>query len=180
MEWVRLTRRGYAAVLQMADDDILLAALQERSVWAGERVSVDAPYVAWLRVQQRLISHCFGPTGGKRAEVPGKYVTALRSITKALNFIDTHPALSGKGALGWWALIIPAWGDGDDRYQPLPRAGKMFVNLTPVWDAAGNGQRVTRWIPLPGSRIDEARHLLLSGHPVPLGGNPHLHGATAE
>ena len=145
MEWVRLTRRGYAAVLEMTGDDPELPC----ALWFGERVDVKASYDYWLRIQSRLIDHSFGPHGGKRAEVAGRYVLALRSITKALNFIDTHPALIGKGAIGWWALEIPAWGDGDDAYTPYLRPNKMSVLLSPVWETARNGQRVTKWLPLP-------------------------------
>lgn len=167
MEWVRLTRRGYHAVLEMAGGDPhLVEALSQNVRHVGERVDVMAPYVCWSRIQARLIDHTFGPHGGKRAEVAARYVLALRSITKALNFIDTHPALIGKAAIGWWGLEIPAWGDGDDAYTPHPRPGKMFVVLSPVWDTARNGQRATRWLPLPGVAVHETIHLLLGGHPV--------------
>lgn len=165
--WIRLTKRGFLACQQVATGLTLAVLIQDTRI-VGERIDVNAPYACWLNVQQALIDHTFGPLGGKKAEVPARFVLALKTITKALNFIDTHPALSGKAALGWHGLKILAWGDGDDDYTPYPRPGKMFVTLSPVWDKARNGQRVTRWLPLPNGQttIEQDVHLLLSGHPV--------------
>ena len=180
--WVRLTRRGCQAA-QSVVSGLTLQLLQADALFVGERVDVNAPYACWLNVQQALIAHVFGPQGGKRAEVPARFVLALKTITKALNFIDTHPALSGKAAMGWHGLEIPAWGNGDDDYTPYPRPGKMFVTLSPVWDKARNGGRVTRWLPLPNRQtpVHEDVHLLLSGHPVtPRAGNPDFGVAAAE
>lgn len=162
--WVRLTRGGYRIVCDVAPDDDHLDALREHVVVTGERVDVDAPYVCWFNVQKRLIDYCFGPLGGKRREIPGRAVTALKRITMELNFIDTHPALIERGVLGWHGIVIPAWGDSTP-YSPQPMPG-MFRELTPVWDKTRKGERLTRWLPLNGDPVHEHVHLLLSTHPV--------------
>lgn len=165
---VKLTKRGYTAACEMVGHDghTLVALTAHASIRQGvERVWVSAPYVAWRNAQQDLIVHCYGPQGGKRAEVAGRYVTALKSITKDLNYIDTHPAMSGKGALGLWGLTIPAWSNGET-FSAYPQPGERFIILTPVWERAKDGRPLTRWEALDGDALHENIHLLLCRQPV--------------
>lgn len=163
--FVRLTKRGFAACQTVVDGFTLETLLADVRV-VGERIDINAPYQCWRNVQNALIAHIFGPTGGKRAEVPTRFFLALKTITKDLNFIDTHPALVDAGMLGWHGLEIPAWGNGPP-YTPYPRPGQMFVKLSPVWLNGRNGQRITEWVPLPDTDpVHENVHLMLGGHPV--------------
>lgn len=167
--WVILTRQGRAAVSSVARSlSVELGReFDERAetVRVGRhRTLVQAPYIAWARVQRDLANRTFGPRGGKRTSY-SKEFTALAAITKELNFYDTHPAFKGRGMLGWQAAWFPAWATEDGGWTPYPTDGEFRV-LCPDWTRA-NGNKITLWVPrergpLPEHRLaQEATHVRL-------------------
>lgn len=156
--WVRLTTRGMQT-LERLDPPAIEHLTRIPPSSRRDRWDVDAPYTCWRHFQRLLINEAFGPNGGKRREVRGSTVKALQAITKALNFIDTHPALSCRGVIGWQGTRIPAW-RLNGRYVPYPVIGHEFVILKPVWETSRNGTRVTRWEESEGSPAEEHVHLL--------------------
>lgn len=168
--WVRLTRRGWAACMQaVADDPDVRWYLILDDEPQTSRFDIEAPYAAWWFIQQRLSARVFGPRGGRSNNVPGSWFVALRSITRELNTIDKHPALKGKGMLGWHGVKIPAWITGPETYTPYPQLDKPFVRLEPEWLSTFNGQKYTMWSPRSGDGAEvashESVHLLLWRHP---------------
>lgn len=157
--WVRLTTRGMQT-LERLDPEALRYVRRLPPPSGRDRWDADAPYTLWRHFQRLLIDEAFGPNGGRRRQVRGSVVKALQMITKALNFIDTHPALQGKGTIGWQGLFLPVWKKGDGLYSPAPEIGCEFVLLEPVWEVSKNGTRITRWKESEGSPAEEHVHLL--------------------
>lgn len=130
--------------------------------WEGQRVGVTLPAVGWRRVYEVMIDAVYNSRGNKRREVTSPAVGALRDIRTALNFRERHPAMKGKGMLGWKADIFPAWVDGDG-FSPYPN-GDRFVILLPMYHRL-SGRRVTTWsegrAPVPDPLFEELTHLRL-------------------
>jgi hypothetical protein len=170
--WVRLGRNAYTCTLNSVALDAALsdALMAEVNVSRSQTVEVEAPYVAWRLAAAALRKRAFGPRGGKVTTIPQGVHTALQVITKALNYMDAHPALRDVGTLGWASEEIPAWrtGDPEKPYSPHPIQGAKFVILTPDWVRV-NQRKATRWIPRPsgqGRLAQEQLHLALWRDPV--------------
>jgi hypothetical protein len=166
--WCRLTRNGYRAVASaVVLDEAISEALQQEVHHVGSRVDVRAPYAAWAYAQAMLHDRTFGPRGGRRHHTARDF-TALRTITKELNYIDTHPALKGVGMLEWQPFWIPVWATGlpERPYRAYPLRDRPFVILTPRWEKMGDGTKVTIWTaettgPSGDELAEESTHLRL-------------------
>lgn len=134
-------------------------------------VLVEAPYVVWTRVHQALTDKVFTPKmtrrtmgGGQADRVPGRYYNALRSVSKAMNAMITHPALRSIAVEGWHSQVLYVWEDLPGPYSLIPIPGGRYVVLRPKWLTAKNGTRVTVWVadgaaPADDWLADEAVHL---------------------
>jgi hypothetical protein len=146
--WIRLTKRGYSAALAaVSHDEAMVTALSEEVEQTRSQVDVHAPYAAWHYTSRQLHRIVFGPRGGIRTPA-NKHFTALQRITRAMNTIDSHPALMGLGMMGWQTDVIPAWKIGKThlgrKYSPYPQPGLPFIVLTPQWERL-NGLEMTVW-----------------------------------
>jgi len=170
--WVRLTRNSYNAVLNSVALDAAVAEALMAEVVPSRKtmLDVEAPYAAWKFAASQLRRRAFGPRGGRLSTVPHGVHTSLQVITRALNYMDTHPALRDVGVLGWAVEEIPAWrtGDEDLRYSPYPIPGNEFVMLLPTWVMVER-QKATQWVPRSsgqGRLAHEQLHLALWRNPV--------------
>jgi hypothetical protein len=172
--WCRLTRTGHKTLLSLTaydptmQDELNTIVINDKPT----RVDVEAAYAAWSHVRGLLYKATFGPRGGKR-DATSKQFVALRSITRELNYVDSHPALKGMGMVGWVADVFPVWKiDPDEQgrtYSPYPMPGHEFVILTPSWEESPGVPRITRWVEAPsapGRLAEEGVHLRLWRHPV--------------
>lgn len=168
--WVRLTRQGLASVRRwtLTDGAMYDEINMDVRPWSKTSVDVFAPYATWKFVWQTLYDRSFSPLGGRLPKIASRDYTALQNITKALNRVDSHPALRGLGMFEWQRTIIPAWRveptEKDPRlFHPYPLLDHQFVVLTPYWDKVKN-TKVTRWVAQAsgeGRICDESVHLAL-------------------
>lgn len=166
---VRLTPHGHKVVLRtVVMDEGMHDELQADVTTVGAVVEIQAAYAAWRYVYLRLYDKTFGPRGGKQGATRVEF-TALRRITKELNYVDKHPALQGLAMIGLHADLFPVWeiepSERDPRkYSPYPIPGHQFVVLSPVWYDGQHQTRVTRWVDnvdSPSRLADEHLHLKL-------------------
>jgi hypothetical protein len=175
--WVQLTRRGYKRVLDLtANDEAMYAELHQSLLWRSgtgpqSGVDVEAPYVVWKHVHGLLYKEAFKPRGTYRYG-GSSTLTSLKRVTKEMNYIETHPALSRYAMIEWQPDVLPVWKVTPDNfgreYSPMPHPGHEFVVLTPMWERTA-GQRVTRWVEResgPGRLGTEELHLRLQRNPV--------------
>lgn len=164
--WVRLTKEGYDLVCGLVVlDGPMASELYYSTIRHPKSIDVEAPYAVWKYVQGLLNNQIFGPRGGKKTE---KGFTAMRRITRELNYVEFHPALSGTAMFGWHGDRFPVWQqDADDRgriWTPYPTPGHDFRILEPVWEHPEGEQKLTRWLPKtsgPGRLCLEETHLRL-------------------
>lgn len=168
--WVRLTYRQYRMALRVTalDEGMHNALTESTHVNKGTATEVEAPYAAWRYTAMLLRDVAFGPRGG-RLSTAGVEFNALKAITKELNFIDKHPALTRAALFGEHPLIIPVWKitptERDPRlYSPYPMPGREFVVLTPWIQRESGRARLTWWVEKPsgeGRLAHEELHLPL-------------------
>lgn len=171
--YVKLTRIGYRVCRNIvATDDAMAASLLLDVRETKSTVTVLAPYATWKHLHGVLYRRTFGPRGG-RHQVPKSYFTALQRITKAINYVDSHPAFQGVGMIGWQPDIFPVWciePTADGRlYSPYPQPGRQFGILAPVWWHKKGETKLTYWALQPsgeGPLASEQLHLALWRHPV--------------
>ena len=93
--------------------------------------------------------------------------TAFKSIRRALNVRESHPALSRTGAIGMISELIPAWKfpepDGSGKfYTPYPTPTMQFVILAPEMRTVA-GRKTTQWVeatqPFEYPLLSEGEHL---------------------
>lgn len=163
---VQLTSRELtylSSVLLVGRDDLIeaLHAEVETLHWTkegrGKSVLVNAPYIAWVRVRVEIEDVVFNAKGQRQrppryeggAGVKMMASSALQRITKATNFVESHPALKEMALVGRhphifhvWRLPLP-----DERgrlYSPAPVPGAPFMVLGPVWRKF-KGMEITTW-----------------------------------
>lgn len=171
---VRLTFRQVGRVHELTTGRIEARyddAFQEW--WAREmftaskhRVDMSMPAAAWKLVESVMFDHCFNERGFRSKDVRNTDLNALKSIRRALNARENHPALSKRGAIGLISEIIPAWkllsaGPSGRWYSPYPVRGMGFTILAPESTVVRTKQ-TTLWVEAdPGDRLallDQAEH----------------------
>lgn len=163
----------------VALDDAIHAELQVEVDATPQRRIVNASYAAWLFAQRKLYERTVGPRNARGSQAT---VSALRAITRELNYVDTHPALQGVGMLGTHTDVFPVWriepepvtnsamyAPAPKLYSPYPQPHHDFVVLVPAYKNKGPNPLFTYWVPrpsAPGRLSDEHVHLLLWRWPV--------------
>lgn len=151
-------------------------------------VIIDAAYAAWLSAYDALYAWNYGPRGGRTQGNAARF-SAMRRITKELNYVDTHPAFQGLAMFGLVTETFPAWKidtePGRFLYSPYPQPGHQFVILTPTWQNRKWGDRpqLTWWTEQPsgvGRLAQEQLHLSLWRRPVGRVRNPQVDNTEAE
>jgi hypothetical protein len=132
------------------------------------RVDVVMPAVAWRIVESIMFDHCFDERGFRAKErVRNVDINALKTIRRALNARENHPALFRRGAIGLIPELVPAWKfpapDASGRaYSPYPVIGMPFVVLAPESRTVATKQS-TLWVESPRRRefplLDECEHM---------------------
>ena len=171
---VRLTNRQRGRVgelVEAADPPQLLAFLE----WYGRdcytaskhRVDLAMPAIAWRLVEHVMFDFCFDGKGFKSRDVRNTDLNALKSIRRALNAREAHPALTNTGAIGLVGELIPAWrfptpeASGKE-YVPYPAPTMPFVILAPESRTVA-GKQTTQWVeavrPTELPLLDEREHL---------------------
>jgi hypothetical protein len=108
-----------------------------QSTASKHRVDIVMPASAWRRVEGIMFDHCFDERGFRaRERVRSTDINALKSIRRALNVRENHPALYQRGAIGLISELIPAWKfpapDASGKvYSPYPVQSMPFVVLAP-------------------------------------------------
>lgn len=154
---VRLTHAQQAVIFNRFPQEYA-DAIRGYRLHAGHRShDVLLPAIAWRNIAEHLREVGFGPMGGKTQARPAFYHLLTR-VQRALNRLDTHPALRVNGAIiGISPEVIPAWlTTPDHRLTPYPATGR-FVILRPHVELR-NGHTLTRWVqsePNPRSRQPE-------------------------
>lgn len=177
--WVRLRDWGYRACLNtVLGDPETWEELQVNAYHPkNEKWAVEAPYVAWKTVRDRLYARSYGPRGGKLAYGKQANYAALEAIQKELNYIDTHPAKDGCAMFGihfetfpvWKLHPTPRW---PQKYSSYPQLDCEFVILTPKMrkvDSTGRQVDFTWWVESThgeGRLADEQVHLRLRRHSI--------------
>lgn len=148
-----------------AKDEAIRNALTEEVISTTGTRLVNAPYAAWKFAYRQLYDVNFGPRGARRVYGKTAVYTALKRITKEINYYDTHPAMYGCGMFGIETEIFPAWKIGEKRYSPYPQPGHEFVVLVPkCQDNPNLGPKLTWWVESPtaeGRLSRESEHLPL-------------------
>jgi hypothetical protein len=132
---------------------------------AKHRVDVAMPAIAWKRTFETMFDHCFDNRGMRTKGVRSTDLNATKSIRRALNVRECHPALSRTGAIGMIGELVPAWRlevpEASTFYAPYPRLGLPFVILAPESRQVRN-QKVTLWVEAPRAPerplLSEASH----------------------
>jgi hypothetical protein len=107
------------------------------SVASKHRVDIVMPAIGWRSIEGIMFDHCFDERGFRaRERVRSTDLNALKTIRRALNAREHHPALFNRGAIGLIAELIPAWrfpaADASGRcYSPYPVDAMDFVVLAP-------------------------------------------------
>jgi hypothetical protein len=110
---------------------------RDRSVASKHRVDIVMPASAWRMVESVMFNHCFDDRGFRaRERVRSTDINALKSIRRALNVRENHPAMYQRGAIGLISELIPAWrfpapDASGKRYSPYPVQAMPFVVLAP-------------------------------------------------
>lgn len=177
--WVRLRYYGYQACLNtVLGDRETWEELQVHAVHPPhKRWEIEAPYVAWKTVRDRLYERSYGPRGGKLAYGKQANYAALEAIQKELNYIDTHPAKGGYAMFGIHFETFPVWKLNPtprwpQKYSSYPQPGCEFVILTPKMrkqTTPGRLVDLTYWVESStgeGRLADEAVHLRLRRHSI--------------
>ena len=171
---VRLTNRQRGRVgelLETAEPVQLLALLE----WYGRdcqtaskhRVDMAMPAAAWRIVEHVMFDFCFDGRGFKSRHVRTTDLNALKSVRRALNARESHPALWRIGAVGIIGELIPAWKfpapDASGMcYTPYPTPTMPFVILAPETRTVA-GKQTTLWVeavrPTELPLLDEREHL---------------------
>lgn len=172
---VRLTGRQRSRVEQRVESTGNLALIE----WFGRdcvpsskhRVDLAMPAIAWRQVEHVMFDFCFDGKGFKSQTSRAMDHTAFKSIRRALNTRENHPALSQTGAVGMISELIPAWKfPGPDasgqHYTPYPAPNMPFVILAPETRKIG-GKQTTMWVeatrPPEYPLLDEREHLRFAG-----------------
>jgi hypothetical protein len=110
---------------------------RDHSAASKHRIDTVMPAVAWRMVESIMFDHCFDERGFRAKErVRTTDLNALKSIRRALNARENHPALYQRGAIGMISELIPAWRfpapDASGKmYSPYPALALPFVVLAP-------------------------------------------------
>lgn len=160
---VRLTRRQYKRVLEVVEPEMKAEEWRKALVewWYADvsdaskhRVDVAMPAIGWKRVWDVMFDHCFDNRGMRSKGVRTTDLNATKSIRRALNAREVHPALFGIGAIGMIGELVPAWTltglATEAAYSPYPHVGENFVVLAPESHKV-RGQTVTKWVVAPRS-----------------------------
>ena len=171
---VRLTRHQQHRLMEIVGDQmserwsegVLAWLTQDVADASGRRVDVAMPAIAWKRVWDVLFDHVFDNRGMRSRGVKVSEMNAIKAVRRGLNVREVHPALSGAGAIGFVAELVPAWRylepEGGFTYSPYPLAGLPFVILAPESRRVQH-QKVTAWVPMSAvpdrPLLIEAEHL---------------------
>jgi hypothetical protein len=128
---------------------------------------LEMPAVGWLRIFEAMERDTLNTRGQNLAKFPRTTIKARNNIRRALNEREAHPAMQGRGMMGWSSLVLPAWpkwaGSQND-WSPYPVEGSDMVLLTPrqmrqftIWHAEHPH------IAWRDRLAQEERHLALAG-----------------
>ena len=165
---VRLTNRGRERVWQrvLESDTRYKEALSDwwfvdYTVASKHRVDTVMPAIAWKIVEEIMFLHCFDLRGFvARDRAKSSDLTAIKTIRRALNARENHPALSRRGAIGQISELLPVWTidpDTDSYYTPYPITGGRFAILAPEIRTV-DLKTTTLWVEVAG-RVPQLRIL---------------------
>jgi len=152
---VRLSRGNLNRVEDACEGDPFLLGMLRRDITypeigAGEgiAITVNAPYLLWVKLRDRLMKVAYTKTGGKARGGSFNIVSVVRQITTATNTHERHAALRGAAMLGthfeWFYVWRMPEADSAGRiWSPTPVPGKFAV-LAPRWTVTKHMQ-ITEW-----------------------------------
>jgi hypothetical protein len=140
---------------------------RDSSMASKHRVDTVMPAMGWRMVEGVMFDHCFDERGFRAKErVRATDINALKSIRRALNVRENHPALFQRGAIGLIPELVPAWKfpspDASGKmYSPYPVSPLQFVVLAPESRVVQTKQ-TTLWVEALRPRelplLDENNH----------------------
>jgi len=136
---------------------------------SGHRYDLAMPAIAWKLIADELFDQCYDARGFRTKKLKVSQLNALKAVRAAVNARESHPALSGIGAIGVIPEIIPAWkliasGDDGKLYSPYPSTARQFVVLMPTTLPLGSGRKATKWTEVAATRLPERPLLDESEH----------------
>lgn len=153
---VRLTHHHQAAIRPRVPQFYVDQIAMRRAPYGRRQHEVSLPAIAWRKIVERLRRDGYGPMGGQ-TRGPRSLYTAISRIQTAVNRIETHPAMSPKGAvMGESGDVIPAWTTAEG-YSPYPNEIGSFVLLMPM-HVESDGHVLTRWHPMTPSGSEPELH----------------------
>jgi hypothetical protein len=142
---VRLTHSHQSAIRARVPQLYIDEIAARREPKGRRQHDISLPAIAWCKIATRLRRDGYGPMGGK-TRGPHALYTGISRVQAAVNRIETHPAMSPRGAvMGVSGDEIPAW-TTPDGYSPYPNEIGSFVILEPM-PVEFDGHVVTRWHP---------------------------------